>query len=196
MTNPYSLLSFLHHVEQLKLIPRTGYRQLGLPEVENVAEHSYSVIWYALLLADAEGASSAKVLKLALVHDLPESVVGDISWETTHRYLDKKTKHQIEHSAMQDIVTALPKPMQLELIDLLDEHQSGETLEAKVVHNADKLQLLHQLLRYEQLYNPGSTVFWEEAATIAWLPSAKSIYDELADQHKALNDPDRADSAH
>lgn len=191
-----SLLAFLHHVEQLKLIPRTGYRQLGIPEVENVSEHSYSVSWYALLLAEAEGASVEKVLKLALVHDLPESVVGDISWETSHRYLEKKEKYRIEREAMQDIVAALPKPIQSDLVNLLAEYQSGQTLEAKVVHNADKLQLLHQLLRYEKLYQLDSAVFWEESKNITWLPSAEPLYQELVAQHRALHDPNRSPTAH
>jgi putative hydrolase of HD superfamily len=83
----------------LKNIPRTGWLQKGIPfyEAESIAEHSFEVAAIALALlnnvrikVDAE-----KVLAMALIHDLSESVIGDMPKALTEK-IGENLKHEIE----------------------------------------------------------------------------------------------------
>ena len=81
---------------------------------ESVAEHTFGVALLALLapaLAD-DNLDREHCAALALVHDLAESNVGDI---TPHDAIDAATKRQREESAMGQLAQALRDPLLLEL---------------------------------------------------------------------------------
>ncbi|MBK9474633.1 MAG: HD domain-containing protein [bacterium] len=74
-------LDMLMQANRLKTTPRTGWFQRGVPSPESVADHSHGValISLALLGSVPDKLDRAKVLAMAIAHDLAESVTGDLS---------------------------------------------------------------------------------------------------------------------
>nr|AIE94661.1 metal dependent phosphohydrolase [uncultured marine thaumarchaeote AD1000_49_H01] len=70
---------FFQKVLELKNVPRQGWKEkLEIVNPESVAEHSYSTAIISMILSDLEGLNSEKIIKMALLHDLTESIIGDI----------------------------------------------------------------------------------------------------------------------
>lgn len=67
-------------MERLKITERAGWKKPGrdIKASESVSDHSYRMIIMGMML-DWEGLDRTKVAFLAAVHDLGESIVGDIT---------------------------------------------------------------------------------------------------------------------
>ncbi|MGE4650712.1 MAG: HD domain-containing protein, partial [Myxococcota bacterium] len=84
---------FFQKVLELKNVPRQGWKEkLEIINPESVAEHSYSTATISMVLSDLKGLNTEKIIKMALLHDLAESIIGDIipccnaiSWVTVKR---------------------------------------------------------------------------------------------------------------
>lgn len=151
------LLKFLEEAGKLKAVPREGWRMRGIEECESVAEHTFRVAFIAMLLSEIEKCSTQKVLKMSLLHDLPESQVGDL----TKRSRNYRNKKKIEKKAAQKILKNLPEKLKKEYMRLWEEYREGRTREAKLVKYADKLEMLLQAKEYaEQGYDTSD--FWKE----------------------------------
>ena len=174
-----SLSAFIAEIESLKNIDRTGYKQRGIPQPENVAEHSYSTLWYALILATKESADVEKTLKMALMHDIGEVRLGDFSYPMVQQYLSDQLKYELDKQATWDVLDNLPAPLQEEMQAIFEEFLQRKTLEANIVHNADKLQMMGQIVEYEKMYSINFHDFWQFADEYQWLASAREIYDVL-----------------
>lgn len=65
----------------MKRIPRIGWLIAGIPKcsVESVAKHSFFVVLLAYLISSCiSNINKEKLLKLSLIHDIPEAIVHDI----------------------------------------------------------------------------------------------------------------------
>ncbi len=78
LTRPVSITSLdtLLTLYRLKDEPRTGWQIRGIVEPESVAGHSWAT---ALLYAEDAGVDRDHAVAMALVHDLAESVTGDVA---------------------------------------------------------------------------------------------------------------------
>ncbi|MBC7090527.1 MAG: HD family hydrolase [Nitrososphaeria archaeon] len=141
-----SLESIAKVTRILKNIPRTGWLQNGIPfyEAESIAEHSFEVAVITLVLlnnikmkVDAE-----KVLTMALIHDLSESVIGDMPKALTEK-IGENLKHEIESKAFENVVGSR------KLSEIFEEYSRGESLESKIVKFADKLSTFYQAKSYK-----------------------------------------------
>jgi len=56
-------------------------KKLGLKNPESVADHAYCVAAIAMVLSDSKKLDSEKILKMAILHDLAESITGDLTPE-------------------------------------------------------------------------------------------------------------------
>lgn len=66
-----------------------AWAQFAGRDVENNAEHTFRVVWIALLLARYEGIEdTGKVAKMALVHDISEVRAGDAHY-FSRMYMDR-----------------------------------------------------------------------------------------------------------
>jgi 5'-deoxynucleotidase YfbR-like HD superfamily hydrolase len=78
-----SAIDFFQQIGQLKLSKRTGWtRHEGISaKCESVAEHSFRIAMMALVfgLQDKTGLDLKNLISIALVHDICESIVGDIT---------------------------------------------------------------------------------------------------------------------
>ena len=103
-------LEFANLVGQLKTTPRTGWQRRHIVPCESVADHSWRVAVLAYLLVPSSSSSSTetmdwnKVLQMALVHDLAECIVGDI---TPDDGVSKPEKHAREEMAMRQLTQLL-----------------------------------------------------------------------------------------
>jgi putative hydrolase of HD superfamily len=173
-----TLIDTLTHGNQLKRTIRTGWAQRGIPNPEDVAAHSYGVAFTALVLAQVvpDELDIGNLLSMALLHDLPEGITGDIPPSAWKR-LPEGSKNLLENSAMKEILAE--KGYGPGLFALWQEYQESETAESKVVHDADKLDMLLQALIYEdQTGNRSLREFWSEQRTFNFRVSQK-IYEEL-----------------
>jgi len=129
----------------LKRTPRSGFQFLGSGG-ESVAEHSFRTAMIGYSLAKMEpGIDPLKVVCMCLVHDLPEARTGD------QNYVNKRYVVADETEAMADLAESLP--FGDELKDLLREYRNSETAEARLVHDADQLDLIVELKEQNDLGN-------------------------------------------
>jgi putative hydrolase of HD superfamily len=165
--NQSRVLDLLLQAERLKIVQRGGWAIRGLPEVESVADHSYGVIFIALVLSQLiqetetpeEPIDRAKVLTMALIHDLPESLITDIPAPAT-RYFPAGAKSQAELNALDDMLRNIS--FGNELRTLWQEFEDCTSIEARLVHDADRLELLLQAYIYERATaNQELVEFWD-----------------------------------
>src|SRR5690554_257736 len=73
-----SLSIFFQSILRLKSIRRAGWvSKVKIKDPESVADHSFSMCAIAMLLSDVLGFDTRKAMKMVILHDLAESVVGD-----------------------------------------------------------------------------------------------------------------------
>jgi len=139
------LIEVLEAAGQLKQTQRAGWVRVGIAHPESVAAHSYRVAVLALLLGPRLGLNVEKLLRLALLHDLPEARVGDL---TPADRVTPRDKHALESTAFAEIVGGLPEGPALDA--LWREYAANASPEARLVHQLDKLEMALQALEYER----------------------------------------------
>lgn len=172
--NTSGLLALLRTFGDLKRLGRTGWVDRGVPsdQVESVADHSLLTAFTAWLAA-AEDATldRDRVLKLALVHDLAEALIGDAPpYEASDvpdrsdpvalraffsvRHLRTRenaaAKRKAERTAVQHLLSLMPAAISPEFRDLWEEYDAQATPEARFVKQADRLEAFLQARRYAE----------------------------------------------
>ena len=139
------LLDFFNTITDLKKIPRKGWKEkVGLLTPESVADHSYNTAVMAMVLSDLKEFDTEKILRMALLHDMAESVTGDFTPEE----ISKKAKREMENNAMQDILSKLPSKLASNYTKIWKEYQNGNSKEAILVHEIDRLEMALQARKY------------------------------------------------
>lgn len=141
------LARFFREACKLKEIKRSGWiSKLSICDGESVADHSYSVAIMGMVLSDAKRLDSSKVLKMSLLHDLAESRIGDL----VPGEMPKDEKFRIEDDAFADMVSTLPITLQSEYRAVWNEYRAGDTPEARLVHQVDRLEMALQAFVYTE----------------------------------------------
>jgi len=139
------LIDFYKKAEKLKTTTRHSW--LSNPKrQESVAEHSWMLGLLAIILSNKldKKINLLKVLKMLTIHDLAESITGDIPAHEISKRNTKENKHKTEKKALKIILSGLPKPNIKELTNLWEEMEKKETLEAKFAQSLDKLEAVMQ----------------------------------------------------
>jgi putative hydrolase of HD superfamily len=123
---------------QLKEIVRAGWVRAGIGTPESVADHSWGMALLAIVLCP-DDLDRERVLAIAIVHDLAEVRVGDITPDEMPREL----KRERERIAAASLLREHPK-----LWALWEDYEQARSPEAKFVHELDKLEMGLQALRY------------------------------------------------
>lgn len=158
----------------LKRLPRTGWLVAGVTQVESVAEHSFATALLALTLGeeinddlDGQGLTQpldlGLVTQIALVHDLAESAITDLPHGAAH-YLGRGVKAGAEAAAMRDLAgegSADDERERPGMFSLWRAYAELDGPEARVVRDADKLEMIHQALVYELAGQHGLDEFWQ-----------------------------------
>ena len=157
-----SLLQFFLMSGRLKAEMRRGWvKKLGLPRPESVADHSYRTALMTMIFSDSLGLDTGKALRLALLHDLPEAIVGDAMPEER----SGKRKTDLETKAMDEILSELPKELVALYRGAWTEFVEGKSEEARLVRQLDKLEMAIQAWEYaHESGSPSSAKeFWASA---------------------------------
>jgi putative hydrolase of HD superfamily len=148
MTELEKLFDFLHIAGKLKTTLR--YAEINSnARRESTADHSWRLslmvfmIWQELSL----NLNVNKAMEIALVHDLAESLTGDIDALVIARgEISIEEKNIKELQAMITIKNILSKDMGEKIFELWQEYEEGITEEAKFVKALDKLETITQLI--------------------------------------------------
>ena len=163
-----ALLNPLDSAHDLKRLPRAGWLLAGIRLPESVADHAFATALLAMLLADAinddyasQGLDApldvARVLRIALLHDLAESLVTDLPKRSVE-LLGKEVKHAAERGAMERLLSEVEGAAYY--LSLWEEYERASSPEAKAVKDADKLEMVHQARRYAQIGHSHLNEFW------------------------------------
>ncbi|PLW80634.1 hypothetical protein C0585_01450 [Candidatus Woesearchaeota archaeon] len=144
------LFEFYRVIEKLKDVKRFSTQ----PQFsETTAEHSWKTIMMTYSTAKELDLDMdiLHAVKIAMVHDLPELLVGDtdnlLVYDGKISVIDKETE---EESAMKNISKLVSNELGNELFDLWKEYQMNETREAKFVKAMDKLEAISHILYSEE----------------------------------------------
>lgn len=125
-------LEFLYELGTMRFIPRM-WRQFLNKDFANLSEHIFRVMWIAIIIAKEEKADIDKVIKMALVHDIVESRNSDVN------YLSRMYTKRDDESAIQDILK--DTSIEDEFLEIFNEYEERKTIEAKIVKDADNLDV-------------------------------------------------------
>ncbi|XP_078011291.1 5'-deoxynucleotidase HDDC2 isoform X2 [Phascolarctos cinereus] len=149
---PRNLLQFLRLVGQLKRVPRTGWVYRNVQKPESVSDHMYRMAIMAFVTEDKH-LNKDRCVRLALVHDMAECIVGDIAPSDN---IPKEEKHRREKEAMKRLTQLLSEDVKKEIYDLWEEYENQSSVEAKFVKQLDQYEMILQAFEYEDLENkPG-----------------------------------------
>lgn len=130
-----------------KELPRQGFIAMGFKrnEADSVAAHSWSTAMIVYLLAtqmkkDGEKVDVNKAVKMAMFHDMAETIVGDVG--TFVKGMASGAFAPIEEEGLKWLVKDLPQSK--EIVSLVEEYMERKTLEARLCKVADNLDALAQ----------------------------------------------------
>ena len=139
------MLKFFSRIGRLKAERRKGWVQkLRVKDAESVADHSFRVALMSMVYSDLKGLDTARVMKIALLHDLPEALVGD----SMPGELPRRAKLVKERAALARLLKGFSSQLRSEYKDLWEEYVKGSTPEADLVKQVDKLELILQAREY------------------------------------------------
>ncbi|MCK9330096.1 MAG: HD domain-containing protein [Candidatus Cloacimonetes bacterium] len=159
--NTNNLFSFYLILSELKSLFRQGWLQAKISKdiCETVAEHSFSMTMLAIyLLNEFPELDNQKVIKMCLIHDLAEAIIGDITPNDT---TNQKDKFSLEKQAISKIFTHFHNGDYW--IELWNEFESRQSNESIFVKDIDKLDMLLQSLIYEKISTEDLSVFKQSA---------------------------------
>lgn len=190
-SNLERLLSFTNSYYKLKEIYRTGWIQkLGIEHPETVASHTLLMIVFILFFSDKYSFSNQKKMKLiemVLIHDLGESIIGDLTPES----MDKNEKMVLENNAVVSILEKMPfKKLKNNYLKIWREYNVNRSFESKFVHLVDKLEMVMQARYYldsrEGLKRVDVNPFFQSAL----IGAGQRVFDEQppSNSRKQIND--------
>ncbi len=129
----------------IKSLARTGWMNRGVPPAlaETVAAHTFEVAFLTLLIAKALARRDidvdlGKALTIAIIHDIPEALAGDIVKWSKERL---RGVEKLDEKALRDLGLG-------SFNELLREFEEKATLEGALVKLADHLATMLEAKRY------------------------------------------------
>ncbi len=139
------LFDFFYLASELKRVPRKGWKsKVGIEHPESVADHSYGTAIMAMVLSDIHSLDTGKILKMALLHDLAESIIGDFMPDE----ISKENKKTAEDEAMNEIFAKLPENIAQQYENIWNEYTLVNTKESVLLHEIDKFEMAIQAVKY------------------------------------------------
>jgi putative hydrolases of HD superfamily len=140
--------------------------------LKSVSDHTYAMCAIGMILSDMLGFDTERVMKMVIIHDLPESITGDhMPGEIT-----RKKKRIEEKRVMTSILRQVPSTIRSNYRKLWEEYQTNKTQIARFVHKLDKLEMAVQANQY---INEG----YPNKSLITFLSSARRSLNMFKDDH-------------
>ncbi|MBR3255069.1 MAG: HD domain-containing protein [Clostridia bacterium] len=148
MSKEQNVITYYVLCNRLKNTIRTGWKDWNVQKgrLESVAEHIYGVQMLAIAMHSEFNydIDIKKVIFMLAIHELGETVIGDL----THFQISKEEKEKIEHEAVHKILSNLMNGEQIE--ELFLEFDAHQTKEALFAYQCDKLECDLQCKLYDQ----------------------------------------------
>lgn len=148
MSKEKNVVNYYVLCNKLKNIVRSGWVDWNVKRdrVESVAEHIFGVQMLAIAMKSEYeyDIDLMKVIYMLAIHELGETVIGDL----TQFEIAKEEKEKIEHDAVHSILSSLVDGDKIEALFL--EFDAQETPEAKFAYQCDKLECDIQSKLYDQ----------------------------------------------
>ncbi len=176
-----TISDFFRIAAKLKKVQRQGWvDKLSVDVPESVADHTYVMAIMGMVISDLENYNSEKILKMILLHDLAESLVGDY----TPEQITAEKKRELENSAFEDILQNLPQRIQAAYLKLWQEYQENSSFESQLVHQVDKLEMALQAKLYEREgYSKEKTnLFSKSAESSITNTKLKELFGQIMDK--------------
>lgn len=126
-----------------KLLKRSGWVFHKVKNPESVADHSWGLTFLAMMYAPKH-LDKLKCLELAIIHDLAEIEVGDI---TPRDGVSSIEKNKLEMLAMKKIVNRISTPL-THVLELFQELEEQKTEESQFIKQLDKIEVVLQAYYY------------------------------------------------
>lgn len=148
MTKEENVINYYVLCNKLKNVIRTGWKDWHVQRdrIESVAEHIFGVQMLTLAMYSEYqyDIDIMKVIFMLAVHELGETVIGDL----TQFQISKEDKEKIEHETVHKILLDLLDGEQIEKLFL--EFDSHSTKEAMFAYQCDKLECDLQSKLYDE----------------------------------------------
>jgi len=143
-----NLIKLVLEFRLLKYIPRACLPYLKNIVSENIAEHTFYTVIFAWILGKTEKeVNQEKIIKMALIHDLPEVRGGD------KNLINKFYSQPLNELRIMEDVVKDYQLKDLEFLKLLKEFKKEKTKESKIVRDAD---ILAQMLVEKESIDMGN----------------------------------------
>ncbi len=144
--NLEKIFDFFHIVGKLKETYRFSENKVVIKE--STADHSWRLSLMAFVIIDELklDINAEHAVKIAIIHDIAESITGDIDYRLIHNNkVSKEEKRQNELKAIKKLKESLPEERGNEIYNLWIEYEEGATKESKFIKALDKLETLTYL---------------------------------------------------
>jgi len=169
------MLKLFQNLGNLKQVQRQGWLRCGVNDPESVADHTYGTAVISMVLGDIMGLDTEKMMRMALLHDLPEILTGDI---TPYDEITSAEKHEKEKTAINSLFNDIPNGNRY--ISLWQEYENGDSAEAVVVRNIDKFEMALQAKEYQKNCPEDElSEFFNDVEKSLIDPEIKKLYYEL-----------------
>ncbi len=165
------LVQTLVELTGLKEVTRAGWVRAGVGAPESVAAHSWGTALLALVLAPAH-LDRARLLTYAILHDLAEVRVGDI---TPHDGVSKAQKKAMEAEAMGALAQHLPA----HILQAWHAYEAQDNAEARFIRQLDRLDMALQAVRYEDTQGVDTAEFIQSASDQIHVPELVALISAL-----------------
>ena len=167
-----NLIRFLRMSGRLKRVPRSGWVEVGADSPESVADHTFRTAILCMIFSDLEDLDGLKMMQMALLHDLPEAIIGDL----TPSEKTEETKER-EDAAMKQLLNLLPGGLRERYLKLWLEYTECKTKEARSVRELEKLEMALQAREYEKAQPSlkGLERFMESADRVITSPEVRAL---------------------
>lgn len=168
-------VNFLFEMGSIRFVQRM-WRRFFSPNMANLAEHHFRVFWVAMVIAAREGGvDTGKMAKMVMVHDIAESRATDVD------YLSRQYVQRNEELGIKDMLqdTALEE----EFLELWREYEDRQSMEAKIIKDADNLDCDLELAEQVAMGNKGLSDALKESRLrvreLLFTETAKEMFDEI-----------------
>ena len=168
-------IDFFSEAGKLKEVPRTGWHIYNITNPETVTDHSYRLALMALHYCKE---NTLRCVGMALVHDLPEVVIGDIA---VRNQKEKQEVTDAEKAALEAEAANKLFKGQPAMLSLWLEYQENKTAEAKLVHDLDKVEMVLQALEYQRAGRTGEDLeeFFQTSGPRIQTEKGKELWGEV-----------------
>ena len=148
MSKEQNVINYYILCNKLKNTVRTGWKdwKVQRERLESVAEHIFGVQMLAIAMQSEfeYEIDLMKVIFMLAIHELGETIIGDL----TRFQISREEKKKLEQEAVHKILSGLLDGKQIE--ELFLEFDTQETAEAKFAYQCDKLECDLQCKLYDE----------------------------------------------